>query len=75
MANLLKASDYKKRPIEDILQNSLPSKSSDAYMKAWNEFQEFVGKKDDTPTETDFLQYIDYLHKEREYKKSSMWVK
>ena len=61
-----------KRPIAEIMENSMPNKSKDEYTKTWKAFLEFVGE-DRKPTEDEYLQYFDHLHEIREYAASTLW--
>ena len=61
-----------KRSIENILVETIPEKSKTEYIHQWKLFTEFVGHQDQ-PTETDFIQYVDFLHTQRKYAASTMW--
>ena len=51
-----------KRPVEEILNESLPDASKDVYVKAWSDFLKYADIGGRKPTESDFLQYFYMLH-------------
>ena len=61
-----------KRPVDNILSDTIPEKSKNEYLHQWKLFVEFVGH-DDKPTETDFVQYVDYLHTQKKLAASTIW--
>ena len=62
-----------KRKIEDIIEESLPQTSKDIYLKAWKDFMEYT-QSDGQPSEDDYIQYFDYLHRPpKNMKASSLW--
>ena len=64
--------NMEKRNVDEILSGSLPEKSKELYIKKWEEFVTFKGDRE-KPTETDFLQYFDYLRTNSKLKASSLW--
>lgn len=61
-----------KRSVDTIYSDTLPQKSKDEYKNAWSVFLKFTDHEE-KPTETDFVQYIDYLHTEKKYAASTVW--
>ena len=64
--------DKPKRTMDEILKDVLPKKSSNTYVKAWNDFETCTGRKEKYEEE-DFIVYFDYLRNHKEYKTSTMW--
>ena len=62
-----------KRPVEEILSGLMPSKSKDDYEKAWKQFILFTEKEGEKPTESDYIQYFDFLHNVKNYAASTLW--
>ena len=42
-----------KRPVEEILSETLPTKSKGEYIKAWKAFREYLGHEN-KPTDSDY---------------------
>lgn len=59
------------RPVEDILADMNPIRSKSEYEKSWREFLAFCMK--DRPEEEDYLQYFDYLKREKGFAPSTLW--
>ena len=53
-----------KRSASEIMKSLTPAKSTKRYNETWNAFHEFT-KKQDRPTEDDFIEYFDYLQHEK----------
>ena len=62
-----------KRKVDDILNETLPENSKELYLKRWGELMDFMGEPTRRPTETDFIQYFDYLKVEKGQAASSLW--
>ena len=54
------AKTARKRSIDEILKETMPDKSKNEYIKAWELFKKFVGE-DRKPKEEDYLQYFDFM--------------
>ena len=64
----------KKCNVNQIMEESLPPHSKENYLKAWTEFMNFTETNGEQPTEADYLQYFDYLHRPpKNFKASSLW--
>ena len=48
------------------MENLTPAKSNKRYNDAWTAFLDFI-KKQEQPTEDDFIEYFDYLRNEKKY--------
>ena len=62
-----------KRSAKDILDNLVPIKSSKRYEGCWNKFIEYTGSVPLTLIEDVFIQYFDYLRKEKQFASSTLW--
>jgi len=62
-----------KRSAKVILDNLVPIKSSKRYEGCWNKFIEYTGSVPETLIEDVFIQYFDYLRKEKQFASSTLW--
>ena len=62
-----------KRRVDDILNETLPEKSKELYLKRWMDLMDFMGEPARRPTETDYLQYFDFLKTTKNHAVSSVW--
>ena len=62
-----------KRRVDDILNETLPEKSKELYLKRWMDLMDFMGEPARRPTETDYLQYFDFLKTTKNHAASSVW--
>ena len=62
-----------RRAVEDILGETIPKKSKKLYTKRWEDFKIYL-QSDAEPTEDDYLQYMDWLKKEKKYQASTIWT-
>ena len=60
------------RSMEAILEDIGPAKSSKVYNKAWADFRSFISNTGE-PNEVDYMQYLDFLAREKKYQASSLW--
>ena len=64
--------DFTTRNVDEILNGVLPKKSDTKYKERWDTFAKFAAGKE--PNEEMFLQFFDYLRRERNYKASTLWT-
>ena len=62
-----------KRSASEIIENLTPRASAKRYNNAWDSFIRF-SEKEDKPTESDFIEYFDYLQREKKYAPTSLWT-
>ena len=60
------------RPMEEILADMNPKKTGKVYQKQRVDFKSYC--KQEPPSEQDLLGYFDLLHRERNYKSSTLWT-
>lgn len=61
-----------KRSIDTILEETLPEKSKDSYIKHWESFRRTLDHSDE-PTEENYIQYFDFLRKKENKAASTLW--
>ena len=62
-----------KRSAKDILEKLNPIKSSKRYEDSWSKFIEYTGSVPEKLIEDVFIQYFDYLRKEKQFASSTLW--
>lgn len=58
--------------ISDIIEETLPLKSKKEYKKEWTTFVSFI-KKNEKPSEEDFIRYFNFLKKSKDMQSSTIW--